>query len=430
MQPSTRSRFSLAVGVLLVLLLPLVLAGPGVAGLEAIGTDDAAVATQPEPAGDLALPERVVLQDSAQSGTALVGPDAGTALDRGGSELDGAYRRYLLEERLSSADSETQQRSIIEAEVQYLNDSVSALAERERSARLSYVAGELSERAYLGRLAEIDGEAAELERLADSIAPVEQGESGLADEYGASALTADIEALRGGILIRQGPVRSDVGAIGTGDRDVARYYVVASPNGSVVSTVSDGTYHRETARDDLLVPGDERGISLNEAYELARTELYPRYISNTDFSGFSTISSGQVYRVLGEDQLDYQHGFRSYVDAVSEDVFWEYQRIQLDENVPTASPVTNASDDVQVAVHPTYDTGPARVVVTSDGAPVSDAAVSVDGNVVTETDADGRAWIVLPPESPVVTASTSDGTVSVAIEWEFDGTATGGLAAG
>lgn len=426
MQPSTRSRFSIAVGVILVV----ALAGPGVAGLEAVGSDDAAVATQPEPAGDLALPERVVLQERTVSGTAVAGPDAGTALDRGGSQLDGAYRRYLLEERLSEADSEAQQRSIVEAEVQYLNDSVTNLAERERSARLSYVAGEISERAFLGQLAQIDGEAAQLERLADSIAPVEQGESGLADEYGASALTAEVEALRGGILSRQGPVRSEIGEIGAADRDEARYYVSASPNGSVLSTVSDGTYHREAQRDDLLVPGTQRGISLNEAYERARTELYPRYISNTDFSGFSTIATGQVYQVLGEDQLDYGHGFRSYVDAVSEDVFWEYQRIQLDENVPTATPVTNSSGDVQVAVHPTYDTGPARVVVTSDGAPVSGATVSVDGNVVAETDADGRAWIVLPPEGPVVTASTADASVDVAIEWGFDGTATGGLPAG
>lgn len=430
MQPSTRIRFIAAVGVLLVAALAVVLAVPGVASLDAVGTDGAPAATQPEPAGDLSLPERVVLDDRAESGTTVVGPDAGTALDRGGSQLDGAYRRYLLEERLSSAESEAQQRSILEDEVRRLNSSVAALAERERSARLSYVAGETDERAFLGRLAEIDGEAAQLERLADAIAPVEQGGSGLGDEYGASGLTAEVEALRGGILIRQGPVRQGVGAIGSGEQDAGRYYVSASTNGSVLSTVSGGTYHREAQRNDLLVPGDERGISLNEAYERARAELYPRYISNTDFSGFSTVASGQVYQVLGEDQLDYQHGFRSYVDAVSEDVFWEYQRVQLDENVPTATAVTNESGDVRVAVHPTYETGPARVVVTSDGAPVSDATVSVDGNVVAETDADGRAWIVLPPDGPVVTASTSDATVRVAIEWTFDGTATGGLAAG
>lgn len=430
MQPSTRFRFSAAVGVLLVAALAVVLAGPGVASLDAAGTDGAPTATQPEPAGDLPLPERVVLQDRAESGTTIAGPDAGTALDRGGSQLDGAYRRYLLEERLSSAESEAEQRSILEAEVQQINESVAALAERERSARLSYVAGEMGERAFLGHLAEIDAKAAQLEQLADAIAPVEQGESGLADEYGASGLTAEVEAHRGGILIRQGPVRQDIGAIGSGEQDVERYYVSVSPNGSVISTVADGTYHREAQRNDLLVPGEERGVSLNEAYELAREELYPRYISNTDFSGFSTVASGQVYQVLGEDQLDYEHGFRSYVDAVSEDVFWEYQRIQLDEDVPTATPVTNESEEVRVAVHPTYETGPAQVVVTSDGAPASGATVSVDGNVVAETDSNGRAWIVLPPDDPVVTASTSDATVDVAIAWGFDGTATGGLVAG
>jgi hypothetical protein len=430
MEPSTRFRFSVAVGVILVALAVVVLASPGLASLDATGSDSASTATQPEPAGDLALPERVVLQDETASGSTVAGPDAGTALDRSGSQLDGAYRRYLLEERLSSAESESEQRSILEAEVQYINESVTALAERERSARLAYVSGETGERAFIGELAEIDAEAAQLERLADEIAPVAQGESGLADEYGATRLTAHVEALRGGILSRQGPVRTDIGTIGAGEQSAERYYVSASANGSVLSTVVDGTYHRESQRNDLLVPGDERGISLNEAYELARSELYPRYISNTDFSGFSTIASGQVYQVLGEDQLDYEHGFQSYVDAVSGDVFWEYHRIQLDENVPTATPVTGESGDVRVAVHPTYETGPARVVVTSDGAPVADATVSVDGNVVAETDSNGRAWVVLPPDEPVVSASTADATLRVAIEWGFDGTAAGGLTSG
>lgn len=411
MSPSAKTSLSIAVCLAAVLLL----AGLGAAGFQTTSQD--ATAAQPQAADDLALPERVVLPQDRTSGSAVVGIDAGGALGSSGSQLEGAYERYLLEERLADAETNAERRRILNRSVGDIERQVEQLRERERSARESYRNGEMTESTFLATLRHVNDRAAELEARADMISPSANARtSGLADEYGASRASNRIAQLRGEMLVLQGPVRE---AVGDRNRDGAapeRFHVTASVNGTVLAFITDGTYYREAVRPGVLSRADVAGLNLDDTSELARNELYPRFVDQYGFSVISTVTNNRIHRLFGERQ--YEHGLlESYVDAVSQNVFWESQRMELSEDLPRAPAVTNASGSLSVAVRPTYDTGPASVRVTDDGSPVANETVMVDGEAVAETNENGLAWVVLPDDSPTVRVTAGGQSAHVTVNW-------------
>ncbi|WP_248515419.1 DUF7096 domain-containing protein [Salinarchaeum laminariae] len=420
MVPSTRPR----IAVVTCLVLLLAMAAPGAAGPQLAADSPATGAAtghtvQPQPAGDLALPERVVLPGQTSHGSVVIGAEAAAALDGSGANLEGAYQRHLLRERFESADGTAAKRSVLQEAVDDLETDVEGLRSEERSARIAYRNGELSERGFLIELVSIHKRAQELEQTADLIAPT--AADGLADDVSATGVAAQIRALQGSLIARQGPVRSYLGDVVVGDSPPQRVYVSVSRNGTVLSMIEDGTYHREANRDDLLVDGPEQGITYSEAFDLTQNELYSQYASNYDFTTVGRGSDGvigQFYLVLGEGEASYEHGtLRSYIDAVSQNVFWEYQRMELDGDLPIEEPSETTAGNLTLAVQPTYPSGPAKVTVTEDGEPVSNVSVAVGGTPVSRTGTNGTAWVVLPYESPVVSVASDDAAVSTSIEW-------------
>lgn len=420
MEPSTRPR--VAVATCLVLLLAL--AAPGAAGPQLAADSQASGAVtghtvQPQPAGDLALPERVVLPGDANHGSVVIGAEAGAALDSGGASLEGTYERHLLQERFENAESDAAKRSVLQKAVDDLETDVDQLRSRERSARIAYRNGELSERGFLTELVSIHKRAIELEQTADLIAPT--ADDGLTDEVSATEVSAQVRALQGSLIARQGPVRSHISDAMAGDSPPQRVYMSVSRNGTILSMVEDGTYHREASRDDLLVDGPEQGISYSEAFNLTQSELYSQYFEHYDFTTVGRGSDGvigQVYLVLGEGDTSYEHGtLRSYIDAVSENVFWEYQRMELDDDLPIDEASETTAENLTLAVQPTYPSGPATVTVTEDGEPASNVSVTVGGTPVAETDENGKAWVVLPYDSPVVSVASNGAAASTSVEW-------------
>lgn len=417
MQPSSRTLLSLATCTVLLFLLAIV----GAAGLQP-AANDMADETQPRSVDDVDLPERVILPGPHTSGAERVGIDGGAALDRSGSRLAGAYDRYLLEERLSRAEDASERQSILNRSAAGIESSVDRLRERERSARLAYRNGEMGEEAYLSTLRSINDEATQLEERAFRIAPPPTEDAvGLADEHDAPAVANRISTLRGDIVALRGPVRSSVGDSMSGDASPQRFHVSTSSNGTVVSVLSDGVYQREAIRTGLLASRTQTGISLSEASDLADTELYPISLEQYSLNQrIQTLSRSRVYLFSVHGQFDGtgdQGMLRSYIDSVSQTAYWEYQRIDVGEGLPLASPVTNASGNVSVAVRPTYPTGPAQVTVSTGGSVAPNVTIFVGGSAVAETDDDGRAWVVLPQEDATV-AVTSDGdTVQVPISW-------------
>ena len=416
MLPSTRRSLPLALCLVVVLLL----AGSGAAGFQSAPQNGTADVVQPQAApGDLALPERVVLSGSETTGSAVVGPDVRASLDRSGSRLDGAYDRYLLQERLAQTANDTERSRILADTVRGMNGSIHRLHARERTARLEYLRGDLSTRAYLAELRAINDEAEALRRLADDIDPIDTQSEGYVDRYAASEASIELGTLRGDIIALRGPVRSQVGGAMTAERAPRRVYVTASENGTILSTIDGTTYHREAHRNDLLVGGSQRGISPTELADLTVEELYPVYRSHYDFGAVGQGISGQFYLILGEGALNYEHGaLRSYVDAVSQTVFWEYQRMDLDSDLPLGTARTNASGDLSVSVRPTYATGPARVSVSDGAQAAANVTVSVNGTVVAETNAEGTAWVVVPTNGSTVSVTAGGDSATVPVRWE------------
>lgn len=417
MQPSSRTLLSLGTCTVLLVLLAIA----GAAGLQP-AANDAADETQPRSVDNVDLPERVILPGPHTSGAERVGIDGGAALDRSGSRLSGAYDRYLLEERLSRADDTSERQSILNRSAAGIESSVDRLHERERSARLAYRNGEMDEEAYLSTLRSINDEATQLEERAFLIAPPAYvDEDGLADEHDAPAVANRISTLHGDIVSLRGPVRSSIGESTSGETSPQRFHVATSSNGTVVSVLSDGVYQREAIRTDLLASRAQTGISLSEANDLAETELYPTSLEQYTLNRrIQSLSPRRVYLLTAQGQFDAngnQGMLESYIDSVSQTVYWEYQRIDVGEGVPLASPVTNASGNVSVDVHPTYPTGPAQVTVTADGSAAPNLTVFVDGEPVAETGDDGLAWVVLPREDSTVAVTLDGETVEVPIAW-------------
>lgn len=421
MRPSTRTSLSVAACLLGLLCLLAV----GAAGLQ-VGPDGWTNTTQPQAAGDLELPERVVLPGDRTSGSTTVGVDGTAALDRSGTRLDGAYNRYLLEARLDAAETDAAEQSVLNGTVASMNRSLADLADREQSARRAFRSGEITADAYLAEQRAIHEQANQLEQLADRIDPLNARRSGLVDQYAASNVSSHLGTLWGDIIAHRGPVRSDLSEIVAGNQDPRRIQVTASPNGTVLTTISDGAYHREAYRSDLLVSGSERGIGPAELGELVTEELYSHFEANYDFSSVGQGISRQLYLVLSQGDY-YENGvLRSYVDAVSESVFWEYQRMDLDDDLPVGPAITTADGDVNVSVRSTYPTGPAAVDVTTNGSALADVPVSVNGTTIGQTGDDGRIWVVLPHGSPTVSATVAGQPVDVPIEWEAEGAVPGG----
>lgn len=424
MLPSTGRSLSIAVCVATLLLL----AGIGAAGPQGETPDGTVDFVQPQHTADVDLPERVGLSPPVTSGSAQVGPDAGAAIDRSGSRIDGAYQQYLLEERLDSADGGDERQTILNQSADDIETGVERLRERERSARQSYRDGEIDAGSYLATLRSIDDQASQLEERAFEITPppTEDAE-GLTDTYDVPGVASRIATLRGDVIALQGPVRSSLGDRMDGSTAPSRVYVSASENGTVLSLLADGTYQREAIRPGLVQSRSETGISLSDANELATNDLYPEAAEHYTFTRSNSISSGRIYLVTAIGQYDGSDGsLRSYIDAVSETTFWEYQQIDVGERAPLGPAVTNASGSTNVSVRATYPTGLAQVTVTNGTTPISNASVAVGGTVVAETDADGRAWVVLPSNASVVTTTAAGETIEVPIEWGPDGVMPGG----
>ncbi|MFC7026488.1 hypothetical protein ACFQH8_01025 [Halomicroarcula sp. GCM10025710] len=86
------------------------------------------------------------------------------------------------------------------------------------------------------------------------------------------------------------------------------------------------------------------------------------------------------------------------------------QSRQLSTVEPTAT-VTTVDDSTRLTVSRAYETGPLRVAVSNNetGVPLS-GTVSISGQPVGATGADGTLWTVEPRGAYNVTVATSDGT--------------------
>lgn len=415
MPPSTRGRLlavcCLAIGLTLLL--------AGAAGLAASAVDapsvtdrSAPAAAPPQPVEGLDLPERMDLSGSITDGTTAVGIDAGAAVQHGSTGIDATYDGYLLEERLDRADGDAEREALLSDAIDRANASVLALRERERTAREEFTGGDIDEREFVTRLRAIHERAGSLESFRSTI----DARAEDVDEQ----LSSDATMLQSSLIARQGDVRATFSRAAAGDLPVRQIYVAASADGVVLAEVSDGTFLRETNRDDLFTDPRSVGIGWDAMDERYATELYPGFLSDNSWANLGSEAGAVIYGASG----NHEHGrLEAYLDGHSEDVFLEHHQLNLDDDTPTLAPTNTSSGSLELQVFRTYQSGPARVAVIDDGQRVVGAPITVGDTQVGRTGEDGTAWVVLPYGDTAVETSVADTTLTAAITWGNDGRA-------
>lgn len=354
--------------------------------------------------------------------TASIDAAGAAALDR--ADLEERYSYLSLVESFTGAGTTTEREVAVELALARLDDRVAALERRERDALARFNEGELSARSYLRELATIDARADGLSR---SLTQLYEFVDSMRDPPVSSARIA---ALKSRLVGSRGPVRDHVAGAMRGGDDPVRVSVETSETAVVLATVTGSEFNRQYIREAYLPevrdPGGtdrfrtDRGYDLEAARSRA-SELYPWTFENSGptSTGLQTgepyLYRAGVYSVT----VDHPHGTArqgdlvTYIDGATGDVFHEVQFKDPSE-VPTAEPRVNRSAGLYLAVNRTHAGGPVSVLVRSNvtGDPV-EATVSIGGERVGRTGADGRLWTVAPRGSFTVTATADGRNVTV-----------------
>lgn len=409
MPPSTRGRL-LAVCCLVLGLALVTVAVGGLVTSTALGSpvgDAEATAAPPQPVDDLQLPGRMDLDGQVTDGGAVVGVDVGGAIDRDSARLASAYERSRLDQRLQRADNASEREAILADAYAEADATFGQLRARERAAFQSYQVGRIDADELLAELRTVHVRA---EAESSMLSLVVARSDSINETYGDRASVLDSR-----YVARQGTLRAELAAIAAGQATPRRYYVASGADGVMLSRVGPDGYAREIVRDDLLVLDREPRLAWADVPEHVQ-ELYPTFAANNNFGQQNELSAHVVQ--IGGDHDDGRLEF--YVDRYSQDVFREYQTLDLDDDLPTRSAGDVSSGPLGLQVNRTYPSGPGVVTVTEAGAPVSGAPIFVDGTEVATTDEDGRAWVVLPYGEPDVTTSLDDRELSVHVDWTSD----------
>lgn len=385
-----------AVAVLLAALVVLASAGAAVG----VGPPDADERTATTPVDGIAANTTDVLtldtvqQSAFASGDLVVTP----AVDAQTESLVQRHERYRLTNALEAAETDEARRALLQNATERADSRTTDLLEDERTAREAYMAGEISAASYLVTLGRLHDQAAALETTVVAIDSVEGS-----DETRTKHLQARLQTL-------QGPVRAHLADALQGEGPSSRIHVAAASNGVTLSMLSGDEYVREAVRTDNL--DEEVGRMGFDAAETRFGELYPWASENKQ-----RISMG----ALGDDvyvvELTHTHGtIDASLDASTDQVFREVQTKSL-RSTPTETTVWSAAENVTVGVSQSYPGGPLRVNVSNEtGAPVADAAVSVNGTNVGTTGDEGAVWTISPTGEYPVTVTTPNATVQILVD--------------
>ncbi|GAD51689.1 hypothetical protein MBEHAL_0449 [Halarchaeum acidiphilum MH1-52-1] len=316
--------------------------------------------------------------------------------------LDQRLTRATLQARLDDASNETERRRIVSNATDVLGERTNALVADASGARERFRRGSLSADEYVSTLVSIDARASSLISLAQFVK----------NRPPANAVTETRTAqYRSQLLGYTDDLRSGIADTyrGQSNLDLDRVYVEAGPNGSALSSISDGTYTRAATRPSNY---DENPGAVPSGGDVIAhvQDLYPWVMNQSTGVSFVPIpiqstSAKYAYRLT----LTYANGsVHSYVDMSTDRVYQETQTLSPD-GLAASPDVSATNGSTRVAVSRTYPGGPLRVAVTADGDPTA-ATITVANHTVGTTGADGRLRALSPSGSFTVRATTSDGT--------------------
>lgn len=397
-----------AVGLALVLVLSLPALGVPDATPAALDRPETPAMSDPLSPSDINTSARLELpeNDSIRSGTETTVIDVGATLHGESDELETRYHEYRLEERLDAADSDEERRAILREELSRIDDEVSTLRTRERTAYAAYANDDITERELLIEFAKIHVAASALEGALQDLDRRATAVPGI-------TLSEEVSTLESETTTLQGPVRERSAATLTGDADPIEVYVETSENGVVLAMIDGDVYVREAYREDNREPlGEDQFDGELEAVLDRTTELYP-WVSERSARHIGDEGAGLYYVIA-----HHPHGSLTvYYDGATRNVFREEQLLRPDR-MPTVVAANETDEGLELSIERTYPGGPAKVTVTdaSNGELVN-ASIRINGNAIREAGVDGEIWFVAPRGVVSVTASAGSEMVSITLEW-------------
>jgi len=284
---------------------------------------------------------------------------------------------------------------------------------RQESLFRSYTNGSISGEQFLRSLARLDARATQCRQLLEGV------NSRVRTDRATNlpvSLQTRLATLRAELVTLPASLTSQIAGSLRGTAAPIAVYTEGSDNDIVLATANESAFIRQATLRSEYTPGEPNQFDQSEeepisvAFDRART-LYPWVSTNLQsINRIAGFGDSDVYYV----DLSHPHGdLRSYIHGGSTDVFLEEHR-QRPSAVPVQLTASNTTDTLAVRVNASAETGPMRVSVTRgpSNAPVR-ASVSINGDPVGSTGADGALWTVRPSGSLRVNATAPDGTSAV-----------------
>ena len=385
-----------AVAALLAVVLVLASAGAAVGGVMP-GTDERTAATTAD--GISANTTNVLVLDTVEASTFARGDLVVTrAIDAQTESIVQQQARYRLSNALEAAPTDDARREIVRNATDWADQRTTTLLEDERTARQAYITGDITADSYLATLGRLHDQAASVETTVESIRSVEAGNAARAHH-----LQARLQTL-------QGPVRAQLAGAVQGDGPSANIYVTASPDGVTLSMLTGEEFVREAVRTDNL------DIAVGQlGFDEAEARFGDHYPWASEHK--QRISMGALGPDIYVVEFTHTHGtIDASLDASTEEIFREVQTKSLG-STPTETNVWSATANVTVGVSQSYPGGPLKVNVSNEtGAPIADAAVTVNDTPVGSTDDEGAVWTISPAGEYPVTVTTETASVQVLVD--------------
>lgn len=345
------------------------------------------------------------VQASGFGAPRVVVVDAATAQE---ADLDVAVSLASVERRLEEAPNATVRRTVLRNATEAAATDVRSLQAAERDARQAYADGDITAAEYGQRLALIHARAEALQRLLGSTASPRPSLWSYTAAYG--DIQDRIDFLREELEYLTGPVRAEMAAAVSGEREPVRVFLAAGPNGFELSYLrTDGVYVRSAYRADNI-DDDPAGARSPEPILRIAPALYPWAIGE-NLSGPGNLAATPI-TAHGTIRTTIQHPHGrvlAHVDETTEQVYYEVQHKRLDA-LPVEYAHRNTTDGTSVRVSRTYPGGPLQVSVldVSDDNETGYVGVPVTVNDTTRnTGADGRVWFISPQGSYNVTTTAN-----------------------
>jgi hypothetical protein len=354
---------------------------------------------------------RMMIRDPVRTDRAVVNESLTGALSGRVEGLQGKHKSQALEVRFNGLSSKNARTNLLIRELIPIGERTEKLVREQHRAIRAYANGNLSEEAFLRKLAAIHRAASALDSRLEKV-------ESLALRIDVFYLDNKMQHITPLVTSLLGPVRERVVDALEAGAGVPEVSVEATESAVVLSLVEDGRYVRESFFHDNLQFDGSMNSRYNGTLQLDQgtkafsqaAKYYPwvwgqlRDIDQTPW--------GNAYRYTPT----HRHGqLTTYLDGYSGWVFREVQNLRLSA-LPTTT-IRNVSDaGLRIVLERTYPGGPMRVEVydAASGNPV-DAAVSIGPESVGATGGDGTLWLVEPRTDYALAVSQGAENVSVTV---------------